>query len=95
MRGESGKRSASRRHGWRAMSRRCERAPRSQAPDGAKADGRGFGIGSMEASWVWRAWSRFWPFTDPALHHGKLRSLKRTRCRETSVPKPMRLRLGL
>lgn len=47
MGGESGKRSEGRRrHSWRAMSRRRERAPRSQPPDGAKADGRGFGIGS-------------------------------------------------
>ena len=46
MGGESGKRSASRRHSWRAMSRRRQRAPRSQPPDGAKADGRGSGIGS-------------------------------------------------
>jgi len=44
---ESGKHSEGRRrHSWRAMSRRRERAPRSQPPDGAKADGRGFGIGS-------------------------------------------------
>jgi len=47
MGGESGKRSEGRRrHDWKAMSRRRERAPRSQPPDGAKADGRGFGIGS-------------------------------------------------
>jgi hypothetical protein len=43
---ESGKRSASRRHSWRAVSRRRERAPRSEPPDGARVDGRGFGIGS-------------------------------------------------
>ena len=51
MGGESGKRSEGRRrHSWRAMSRRRERAPRSQPPDGAKADGRGFGIGSQSYS---------------------------------------------
>jgi hypothetical protein len=50
MGGESGKRSRERRrHSWRAMSRRRERAPGSQPPDGAKADGRGFGVGSKPA----------------------------------------------
>jgi hypothetical protein len=44
---ESRKRSEGRRrHTWKDMSRQRERAPRSQPPDGAKADGRGFGIGS-------------------------------------------------
>jgi hypothetical protein len=49
MGGESGKLSEERRrHSWRAMSRRRERAPRSQPPDGAKADGIGLGIGSKQ-----------------------------------------------
>jgi hypothetical protein len=36
MGGESGRRSASRRHSWTAMSRRRERVPRSQPPDWRK-----------------------------------------------------------
>jgi hypothetical protein len=50
---ESGERSASRRRGRRAMARRRERAPRSQPPDAAKADGGGFGIGSKPPRWRW------------------------------------------
>jgi hypothetical protein len=46
MGGESGKRSASRRHSWTVIWGRRERASRSPPPDGAKAGGRGFGIGS-------------------------------------------------
>jgi hypothetical protein len=45
----SGKRSEGRRrHSRGAMARRTERAPRSQPPSGAQADGRGHGIGSKD-----------------------------------------------
>jgi hypothetical protein len=47
MGGESGKRSEGRRsHSHGALSMGTEPAHRSQPPSGAKADGRGYGIGS-------------------------------------------------